>query len=196
VSPDGSTVFVTGGSGPSVGGDSDYATVAYDASTGSELWVSRYNGPGNGSDVSNALGLSPDGSTVFVTGGSGGQATHQDYATVAYDASTGTQLWVSRYDGPSNADTASALGVSPDGSAVYVSGDSKRSTGVPDYATFAYDASTGSKLWGARYNGPGNAEDYPYALGVNPDGSAVYVTGYSNRSTDVSDYATVAYTAA
>ena len=51
-------------------------------------------------------GVSPDGSKVFVTGYSVGSASGYDYATVAYDASTGSELWVKRYDGPGTATTA------------------------------------------------------------------------------------------
>jgi hypothetical protein len=62
--------------------------VAYDASTGTGLWVRRYNGPGNNVDVATALGVSPDGSKVFVTGFSFGSGTNYDHATVAYSASS------------------------------------------------------------------------------------------------------------
>jgi hypothetical protein len=117
-------VFVTG---YSVGSATtyDYATVAYDASTGSRRWVQRYNGPANYADTATALVLSPDGSTVFVTGYSVGSSTSWDYATVSYDASTGSRLWVKRYNGHRNGiDKARALGVSPDGSTVFVTGNS------------------------------------------------------------------------
>src|SRR6266550_951936 len=139
------------------------------ATPGEELWVKRYNGPGNGNDGGTSGAVSPDGSTVFVTGGSCGSGTDCDYATLAYDASTGAQLWAKRYNGPGNGfDWARALGVSPDGSTVFVTGRSPGSgTGV-DYATLAYDASTGAKLWVKRYNGPGNNSDLAAALGVSP----------------------------
>src|SRR5207302_8926010 len=116
VSPDGSTVSVPGCSSGTGSGD-DYATVASDASTGAQLWAKRYNGPGNSDDGATALGVTPDGSTVFVTGTSWGSGTNVDYATLAYDASTGAKLWVKRYNGPvNNADVAAAVGVSPHGS--------------------------------------------------------------------------------
>ena len=115
------------------------------ATPGEQLWVKRYNGPGNagnGDDNAFALGVSPDGSTVFVTGSSTGSTFFTDYATVAHDASTGKLLWVRRYNGPGNSDDfANALGVSPDGSTVFVTGDSAGSTGLSDYATVAYSAS-------------------------------------------------------
>src|SRR5207249_4915568 len=113
---------------------------------------------------------------VFVTGFIPGSTHYPDYATVAYDASTGARLWVKRYNGPGNAyDLARALGVSPDGTTVFVTGSSLRSASTYDYATVAYDASTGARLWVKRYNGPANGSDGAYALGVSPDGSTVFV---------------------
>jgi hypothetical protein len=105
VSPDGSTVFATGvvqhRGHPR---RNDYVTVAYDAATGATRWIARYNGPLNHSDIAYAIGVSPDGSKVFVTGGSARRGW-DDYATVAYDAVTGTQLWAARYNGPGSATT-------------------------------------------------------------------------------------------
>ena len=47
VSPNGGTVFVTGGGTRDRGGlGDDYITVACNAATGARRWVSRYNGPG------------------------------------------------------------------------------------------------------------------------------------------------------
>lgn len=114
--------------------------VAYDASTGSQLWVKRYNGPANGVDQPEDVGVSPDGSAVFVTGGSNG-STSRDYATVAYDASTGAKLWAKLYNTQSNFnDVANALALSPDGSAVFVTGSTQDPSGiaVPEAATVAY----------------------------------------------------------
>ena len=193
VSPDGSRVFVAGystGSATSY----DYATIGYDASTGARLWAARYNGPGTSYDSAAALAVSPDGTAVFVTGGSTGSAGDDDYATFAYDSSTGATLWAARYNGPGKSnDNATDVEVSPDGSKVFVTGGSFGSTGGYDYATIAYDASTGARMWIARYKGPANDYDVAGGLGVSPDGSSVFVTGYSLGSGDPSAYATVAY---
>ena len=195
VSPDGSKVFVTGGSERSNAGD--YATIAYDATTGQRLWVKRY--PGVFDEQGGvALGVSPDGAKVFVTGIGDGSNGYGDYATVAYSASTGATLWVKRYNGPANGpDWANALGVSRDGSKVFVTGESYgNGSSSSDYATIAYDASTGAMLWVRRYDGPADfARDAATALGVSRDGSKVFVTGNSQRSNELTDYATVAYNA-
>ena len=94
---------------------------AVSVTPGAKLWAARYNGPVNGNDEASALGVSPDGTRVFVTGQSiGSTSCCADYATVAYNASTGARLWVARYHGPGNGALAKALGVSPDGTKVFV----------------------------------------------------------------------------
>jgi hypothetical protein len=71
----------------------------------------------HGLDVAHALAVSPGERIVFVTGASGGAGTGLDFVTIAYDAITGTQLWLSRYNGPGNrTDSARSVAVSPDGS--------------------------------------------------------------------------------
>jgi hypothetical protein len=47
-----------------------------------QVWAERYNGPANESDYARALGMSPVGSMVFVTGFSSAAPFNYDYATV------------------------------------------------------------------------------------------------------------------
>jgi hypothetical protein len=90
-------------SGYSIGAanNTEFATIAYDASSGSKIWLRRYGGPGdNGAAGASFVAVSPDGSKVFVTGSDAGATSDGDYATVAYSTSTGTRLWLSHYNGP------------------------------------------------------------------------------------------------
>jgi hypothetical protein len=78
-----------------------------------------------------------------VTGESTGSASGADYATVAYDAATGTVEWLSRYDGPAHAlDVADALANDASGDTMYVTGRSEGSLGAAG-ATVAYTVATG-----------------------------------------------------
>jgi hypothetical protein len=179
-------VYVTGSS-VGVGTSDDYATIKYDTD-GNQLWVARYDGPGNGEDRATAIALDAAGS-VYVTGWSLGLGTSFDYATIKYDAD-GNQLWVARYDGPGNgADFANAIALDVAGS-VYVTGRSLGLGTDSDYATIKYDTD-GNQLWVTRYNGPGNDYDEATAIALGPVGN-VYVTG---GSTGVGrfDYATIKY---
>jgi len=188
ISPDGSTVFVTGlsngrrGSGRYPVSWADYATIAYDAATGSPRWMRRYDGPAQGWDNPQALAVSPDGSRAFVTGGSKGTDTGQDFATVAYDAITGQRLWVARFDARGRTDEAIAVLVSPDGDRVFVAG--RRLDGLTPvgnyeqtFAVVDYDAETGEELWTARYDGPGR-RDVAWDAVLSSDGATVFVTGW------------------
>lgn len=141
VSPGGGTVFVTGESlGPSsTGFAGDYVTVAYRSSDGKQLWVARYDGPANESDAANAISVARDGGAVFVTGASTGKGDGSfpvGYATVAYKAATGAQLWVSRYVGQEDENSANAV-ASPGGNRVFVTGFSRGVGGEAGYATVA-----------------------------------------------------------
>ena len=77
-------VYVTGQSWGGAAKADDYATVAYDAATGAQLWARRYNGPGIFTDHPASAVVGPNGKTVFVTGISAGRAASgDDYATMA-----------------------------------------------------------------------------------------------------------------
>jgi hypothetical protein len=72
------TVYVTGAGG----GDAYYATVAYNATTGTQVWGKHYTGSEGGGATWAAV--SPTTGTVYVTGFTSGSGTGNDYATVAY----------------------------------------------------------------------------------------------------------------
>jgi len=196
VSPDGGTVFVTGESkGATPGTDlSDYLTVAYNAATGTQLWTARYSGPGT--DQAAAVAVSPDGGTVFVTGTTwGGSGLGGNYATVAYRASDGAQLWVARYKDPANdGDNAAALSVARDGTTVFVTGTSWRGSGS-GIATVAYNASDGAQLWVKTWSPPGWCCNYYSRAIVSPGGNRVFVTALVQSNTSAAEYGTVAYNA-
>jgi WD40 repeat protein len=196
VSPDGRIVFVTGSSVVGTGHDY-YATIAYSASTGRQLWLRTFSWPGGWANAA-ALVVSPDGTTVFVTGysGDGFLSGYNDegYSTIAYNAATGAQRWLSVFKGRNEARN---IAISPDCKTLYVTGRGYRPASQWDYLTIAYDAATGAVRWTARYNGPENGLDYANAVVVAPGGKTVYVTGgsWSNSRSKGAEFATVAYNA-
>jgi hypothetical protein len=197
VGPDGAEVFVTGSAGTPMG-DQGYVTLAYDAATGSTLWNSSYQGVAEEYGQAADMGISPDGSLVYVTGTIGGFI--DDVGTVAYDTSTGAQVWAAEYSArPISREHTYGLAVSPDGSSVFVVACSGSPVGVPcfqpDYATLAYDATTGAQLWVTTFDDRSHGADFPQDIAVSPDSSSVYVTGYGPGPTATSIY-TLAYNAA
>jgi hypothetical protein len=155
-SPDRTELFVTGRSAAVDGiGWSDYATVALDTVTGTQLWASRYGGPGGQLDAPLAIVASD--TNVFVTGtsasarqyscddGPDGLCNDRDVLTVAYDAETGTELWVRRHNGSTDRDDwGNAIAVGPEGQRVFVAGEEVTTlprTAVSRWITIAYDTS-------------------------------------------------------
>lgn len=185
-------VFVIGTS-IGEGTQSDYATIKYDSS-GRQLWIARYDGPGNRSD--NAEGLAVDeAGNAYVTGVSTGIDGTCEFATIKYDG-IGNKIWEAHYRGPVGGSEGRAIAVDPVGN-VYVTGHGRGDGTDYDYVTIKYDSS-GSEQWVARYNGPDSRSDFAYALAIDALG-AIYVTGASNGSGTLFgyfDYATVKYDSA
>jgi hypothetical protein len=189
-------------SGASIGSGSDYdiATLKYDSS-GHQLWLARYNGPGNGDDEMRALALDNAGN-VYVAGWAYITNNDSDYVTIKYGPD-GQQRWLARYDGPAHGDDAArALTVDRAGN-VYVTGRDQNSQLNPvgytvsnyDYATVKYDAS-GREVWVARFDDLSHGDDFGRLIALDAADN-VYVSGYSawNGGSDVSayDYVTIKY---
>jgi hypothetical protein len=96
VSPAGTSVFVTGRrwSGRTTGA---YATIAYSATTGRQLWSRRYNVRGG---WAYSVAVNQAGTIMFVSGENEADALTFEYATIAYSAATGRQLWARLYSTP------------------------------------------------------------------------------------------------
>jgi hypothetical protein len=192
VSPDGSRLYVTGG-------DRGYRTTGYDTVTGGQLWTGSFAIGCCGTATS--LALSPDGLRLFVTGIIVNPGYADDYATIAYNAISGAHVWVRLYDGPATEgnDDARAIDVSPNGKLVFVTGTSYGAAGIsdPDIATIAYDATTGSRRWLRRFDGPGETDsDGASSLTASEDGSRVFVTGQTSPPDGSGTaYITLAYSA-
>jgi hypothetical protein len=190
VSPDGSTVVATGGAYdafPVGATDSRIVTVAYDSATGAERWSATWDNSPTGTDNSAVVAFSPDGHSVYVGGITMPTPGELDYVTIAYDATNGTQQWVSIYKGLGAGGTNSLfdLAVSPDGKRVFVTGESAGAREYElDYATVAYDALTGSELWVSRSEP--TFVDRACCLAVDND--HVYVTGDSYTGPNGGDY--------
>lgn len=195
LSPDGAYVYAMG---PISVSSTDIKTVAYDSGLhdteeeqhgGELLWSATYDGPAGGTEFPLTLKVGPEGSRLFVAGyecaesvlggvlGLVGSCDY-DFVTLAYAADTGQQLWKRAFKGAEGFESLDVLAdgevgdaaVSPDGAQVFVtvtSIDVGRSA-----TTLAYDAATGQELWVMLY-----PASRPQSIAVNPEGSAVYVSG-------------------
>lgn len=157
------------------------------STTAAPVWTNNYNGASNSIDSAEDIVVDSSGN-AYVTGNSYVSPYNYDIVTIKYSP-TGKQLWLQRYNGPSNrSDFASSLALDKSGN-LYVTGQSEE-----DYVTLKY-SSTGSQLWVRRYNGPINGGDKAADVAVDSAGN-IYVTGGSAGLDDYSlsyDYVTVKY---
>ena len=192
ISPEGSVVFVTGLSRGRF--DAEAVTIAFQATTGRRLWVDRYDPPRR--DVAFAMAIASDGRTLFLAGVSWRRGTGKDALVIAYRAATGRRLWARQLDGPGvsvSADVLRDVAVMPSGDIVVAVGTTSTGRGKDDVLVFALRADTGRKRWSAAYDGPAGRNDQGTSIGVQPDGTVIYVAG-SATSTTQRDMLTLALT--
>ncbi|MEO8233457.1 MAG: SBBP repeat-containing protein, partial [Ignavibacteriota bacterium] len=178
-------VVVTGSSTNS-GADDDYLTIKY-TPAGDTVWISKYDGTGNNSDIANCVALDDLGNT-FVTGKSyGGSISDFDIVTIKYDT-FGDSVWVRRYNGEANdIDEGIALAVDKTGN-LFVAGYSSNVMTAFDYTTIKYTPD-GTEDWTIKYTNSDFAGSSEEPTGMFVDTlSNIYITGMSAL-----DYATVKY---
>jgi hypothetical protein len=164
-------VAVTGRSNVQGSGNNqtDMVTVAYDAATGGQLWERRFDGPAHDRDYPYALDIHGD--AVYVTGESWGPL-EDDYETIAYDLTTGTERWSTRR---AVAGSDRPLGILASDEAVYVTGHAECCLPNRILTVDAYDPETGALLWEEQRTGP--LGEVGFRLALSPDGETLYVGG-------------------
>jgi len=136
---DQNNIYVTGSSN-GIGTNEDYVTLKYN-SAGTQQWLQRLNGSGNGRDVPKSMVIGIDNS-LYITGTSLNSGNF-DYASVKYDTS-GVEKWVRTYNGNgSGLDAATSIAINNQ-EFVVVTGLSYGGSGTSyDYASVKYSQSTG-----------------------------------------------------
>jgi len=118
----------------------DYLTIKYN-SAGNQLWSQRYPAPGNGDNYCWSVAVDSSGG-VYITGGSYGNGTINDIATIKYNTQ-GDEQWLRRYNGPANNADNGIKVLLDDRGATYVAGTSTQSGIAPDFTVIKYSQATG-----------------------------------------------------
>lgn len=204
LSSDGSTVYVAD---IRCQCDGFSEVFAYDAYTGEMRWASGTVEVMADASANPSLAVDPEGGSVFLLSTSPENPRNGHNLQVhAFDAASGDELWKSGYDGPAEEhDYAIGIDVSPDGSNVFISGNSLAGAFAlfdsPWIITVAsFDAETGDVAWGAHHSDPSGPTTVSDAPAVSADGERVYIAG--NQETDfphnddtTRDFVTVAFDA-
>jgi hypothetical protein len=168
----------------------DYLIAKYQ-SNGRLLWTCRYNGTGNEHDEIYALAVDNQGN-AYVTGRSHGIGT-QDYDCCTMKcSSSGSLLWVNRFNGTGNGDDEGYAIVPDNLGNCYITGFTDVGAYHSVSMTTKY-ASNGDSVWSVLYDGMKYGYGIISDLSVSAAGS-VYVAGSSesNPSTG-SDYIIIKY---
>lgn len=112
------TVAVVSGQSVNAERDSDWMTLAYDTTTGTELWQQRLTTPNHKLEFPMDTAISPDGTRAVVTGVSGGTnpTNYRDLNrstgnTVSYSIDDGSLEWSARLTGDDDTDSFSPRAV-------------------------------------------------------------------------------------
>ena len=172
--PDGTKMYVTGYSGDDVN--------EYDLSTAWDISTATYlqNFSVATQDTNPyALFFKPDGTKMYITGNTGDAVYEYDLST-AWDISTASYL--QNFSVATQDAFPSGLFFKPDGTKMYVAGDVGNDIYEYDLST-AWDVSTATYL---QLFSLSAQETVPTGLFFKPDGTKMYVTGWSGD--DINEY--------
>lgn len=176
--------FIVGGRSDQSDGV-DAATVAFDTTAHAVAWSALEHGGANDFDEVNDIAVDPQGRAVYVTGSTEDDTTGGHTAfTIAYTLPGGQQEWLQRFSSGNNEDQGDAIGVSPDGSTVWVAVASASNQPVTplDIELLGYAAVGGNQTVSGRTTNVQN--ETPTGLAVSPDGGAIDVVGSIGQGTE------------
>ncbi|MBK8551053.1 MAG: SBBP repeat-containing protein [Ignavibacteria bacterium] len=167
---------------------SDVLTIKYN-SDGAVQWIKQFNGPANGNEFADGMGIDQTGN-IYVCGSTIGAGTINDFLIIKY-SSDGNELWFRTYNGPVNGnDFPTSLTIDLSGNAI-ITGTSVGTGTSLDIATIKYSPS-GDEIWQRRLTTQTiNPEE---AKSITSDNKGnIYITGTSTGFSSSYDYMTVKY---
>lgn len=186
------STYVTGKS-QGTGTQEDIATIKYNTS-GSQIWLSRFNGAANNSDIPSSVTFDVSGNAI-VTGKSNTAAlsdkyigSNYDMVTVKYNSS-GTQQWAALFNGTGNGDDESNSVATDSEGGIYIAGSFKSNSADYDYSVIKYNPD-GTLSWNYSYNGSSNLDDRALSVTADPVGN-IYAAGFSRELITGYDYYSV-----
>jgi DNA-binding beta-propeller fold protein YncE len=171
-------VFVAGQRGAS----HELVVLAVDSRTGRTAWLAEHPHTPAESAEPVAVVATPGGERVFVTAISWKDRPYGQWETVAYDGTTGKQLWVAHHRGDDSAAQPTGMVLRPGGDLLYVTGWSRQEHTLRasfGFLTIAYDTSNGTPVWSGTSSPESGSDDLAWSIDVDPDGGRLYVAGYT-----------------
>ncbi|MBU0765873.1 MAG: T9SS type A sorting domain-containing protein, partial [Bacteroidetes bacterium] len=164
---------------------SDIVLIRYDKD-GTQEWVVRYNGQGNGYDYLKDMFADDDG-TVYLTGTSLNAAGNFDIVTLCYYR-TGFKKWEAQYDGQANsADQPVSIEKGGNGN-IHVTGSSYGTDVMTDIVLLSYSPD-GAVNWSARFDS--GSDDQPYDMAIDNDDNIII--GGASGTHELSDFILLKY---
>ncbi|MEO8136243.1 MAG: PQQ-binding-like beta-propeller repeat protein [Betaproteobacteria bacterium] len=183
-------VVVSGISGDPLGA-SEWKTVKFDGATGGVMWEKPFNNGGAPYNQAYAMTLDAAGNAIVT--GYEWNGTDGDIKTIKYAAADGAILWQKTVAGVAFGNDF-GIYVATDASGNAIVGGSTSNGSNDDMRTVKYASFDGEVLWDKTFAGPGNGNDYVFALALDSAGN-VFVTGESQTVSDP-DWKTIKYAAA
>ena len=151
-------------------------------------WTAVYSSEVDNLDYPKAIAVDQFGFT-YVAGTSFSAGMEANYLLIKFNQA-GDTLWTRQYDGNISGQDEVKSVVIDNESNIIITGRSESITGY-DVVTIKY-SSSGSQLWGVRYNGLGSGSNDVFAVATD-DSLNVYVSGKIQVSTSISAFATLKY---